>query len=389
MVNKKQNSKLDFLIILGVVLAPMTGLRIWKIGPGELLVLLWCLVNSYNNKNVKYSTFHLIFWILFILCILIGTLIGIVYYPQEVIPLQVTTYIYLMVISLGTYIGLMNRELAEVEYIIERISVIGILWNVFLYIYSLTISPFFLNANLWYGNVNRFSGGGINPHQLAVFLGAIIFICYRNFLKYSGKKKIYNLILIILGLFIANETASSTLIMSIVITAGIAVILKIITIFNSYRDKLVVFTLLIVLGVTFMILNYNNIMSNFIGWVASDPNGLGRLEIFSSITDSLSKSFLFGLGPGNHAFDGAAEYHNTYLEILAMCGVVGFIIFIPYNLRVIKNMMIDYSLFLIVLPLYIYGLAGFAMRRLVYWEIFMIVVVISEKKLQSKQVAIK
>ena len=33
----------DWLLILGLTIAPMTGLRIWKIGPAEVLTFIWCL----------------------------------------------------------------------------------------------------------------------------------------------------------------------------------------------------------------------------------------------------------------------------------------------------------------------------------------------------------
>ena len=35
----------DWLLILGLTIAPMTGLRIWKIGPAEVLTFIWCAVN--------------------------------------------------------------------------------------------------------------------------------------------------------------------------------------------------------------------------------------------------------------------------------------------------------------------------------------------------------
>ena len=54
------------------------------------------------------------------------------------------------------------------------------------------------------------------------------------------------------------------------------------------------------------------------------------------------------------------EFHNTYLEILAMTGVVGFFIFAKFSLRIYRVLKSDYTLYLIVLPLYAYGLAGFS-----------------------------
>ena len=32
---------IDWILIIGIVLSPMTEFRIWKVGPGEILCLSW------------------------------------------------------------------------------------------------------------------------------------------------------------------------------------------------------------------------------------------------------------------------------------------------------------------------------------------------------------
>ena len=32
---------IDWILIIGIVLSPMTEFRIWKVGPGEILCLCW------------------------------------------------------------------------------------------------------------------------------------------------------------------------------------------------------------------------------------------------------------------------------------------------------------------------------------------------------------
>ena len=39
--NTKYIESRDWILLIGLSLAPMTGLRIWKIGPSEVLCLLW------------------------------------------------------------------------------------------------------------------------------------------------------------------------------------------------------------------------------------------------------------------------------------------------------------------------------------------------------------
>ena len=133
-----------------------------------------------------------------------------------------------------------------------------------------------------------------------------------------------------------------------------------------------------------IILLHEYIYSMFMKWLADDENGLGRLEIFKSFTYSMRKNIICGLGPGAHAYNGTFEYHNTYLEILAMSGVLGFIVFLRFSITIFKKMMSDKYLLLCIIPLYAYGFAGFAMRRLIYWGIIAIALVLSEKKAENK-----
>ena len=140
------------------------------------------------------------------------------------------------------------------------------------------------------------------------------------------------------------------------------------------------FRLIILLVITIIVsLLYIDIYTGILEWIKLDPNGLGRFDIFSTIFLPFSKSPLVGLGPGGHAYGGIMEFHNTYLEILAMGGILGLLIFIIYSIKIFNTLKTDYRLVFIILPLYMYGVAGFAMRRLVYWSILMIVIVFAEK----------
>ena len=137
--------------------------------------------------------------------------------------------------------------------------------------------------------------------------------------------------------------------------------------------------------VVFIVLFYRMLSAKVYDWVLSDNNGIGRLEIFSTFYESFVKSPLVGLGPGVHGRDGAIEFHNTYLEILAATGIVGFSAFLVYSVRVFKKLLSDYMLIPIMVVMYAYGLAGFAMRRLVYWGVMIAILVLGEQYYAKKQ----
>ena len=50
----KQNTvrlkPMDWLLIIGFCFAPMTGLRVWKAGPAEVICLIWSLWTFANSK---------------------------------------------------------------------------------------------------------------------------------------------------------------------------------------------------------------------------------------------------------------------------------------------------------------------------------------------------
>lgn len=382
-MNSQIIKKYDMILIIGVVLAPMTGLRIWKIGPGEILVFIWCLFNVKRIMNLKLNNYNLRFWISFISLIILGSTYSILRYPEQVIISQILTWFYLMFVSIAIYSGLSGRDLNYLILLIKNIAIYTIIWNLFLYVYSFTVSSSFFGAPLWYGGV-RYSGGATNPHQIAVALGAYIFILI--FFLINEKRlpnKIVFLFLILTAVHLSLETGSSTLIMAIAISFTYLLFIKLINIDKSIHSKVAISTFIISVFLVVLAIYGNELNSMLYNWIADDPNGIGRLEIYSTITDSLDKNWLFGLGPGNHAGYGNYEYHNTYLEILAMCGILGLIVYIFYTIKIFRITSMNSYFQAAIVSLYSYGFAGFAMRRLVFWVILMIIVVLAEKQRDS------
>lgn len=370
---------IDYMLIIGIVIAPMTGLRIWKVGPSEILVLLWCLINIRSFKYINLKNYNITFWGLFLVTIIIGTCYALLFYPVGTMPSGILTYFYLAFISIGIYYGLKRKTKQRLEAILYRIALGGGLWYSFLYIYSVLISTRFLGAPLWYG-FQRFSGGGTNPHQIAVFLVAVIFISYYFVLNCKQKtNKVVMVLNMSISIFISLETKSSTLVIAIVMTALLLVIKEGIELNYHKKDKEIALLLVLFFTIVCLGLYYADIYNYILEWIKSDPNGLGRFSIFRSIILPFSKSPLIGLGPGTHALGGVMELHNTYLEILAMGGILGLLVFSIYSVKIFNILKTNYRLVYTILPSYVYGLAGFAMRKLVYWGLLMIIIALAEK----------
>lgn len=87
------------LLILGLLLAPLTSLRVWKIGPRELLLFLWCLLVIIRRRKIVINLITK-FWYFFIFLVTIGTLFGNVIITQRKMGSdEAYTYIFLLYLS--------------------------------------------------------------------------------------------------------------------------------------------------------------------------------------------------------------------------------------------------------------------------------------------------
>lgn len=370
----------DWLLVIGIMLAPMTGLRIWKVGPAEVLCLLWTL--KYYPRRYLHVNDTLKFFAAFLATMLVGSLIGLLKAPQELSRSGYLTWLYLAYIALAMYEGLRRNSLECNETLLNRIATLSVLWYLFLYVYSITVSRYFFGAPLWYANY-RFSGGGRNPHQVAVLMCGVIFVLLRNLVKKRGK--LFPALLIAVSIYIVTETKSATAYVAIALGLFVALYFFLGQKIKNKRKRITLLILEAVVIAVFLVVFYRLLSTRLYAWILSDSNGMGRLEIFASFFETFVKSPLVGLGPGVHGRGGAIEFHNTYLEILAATGIVGFSAFFVYSVRVFKKLLSDYMLIPIIVAMYAYGLAGFAMRRLAYWGLMISILVIGEQYWEKQQ----
>lgn len=370
----------DWLLIAGLTLAPMTSLRIWKIGPGEVFCLLWGIKFLYSTR-IKHNDI-VFFFILFLPALLLGSLAGYIIAPSELSPSDLLTWIYLGVIAISIYKGLKCNSREYNDNLLFLFGIVAMLWYLFLFLFSRYVSRYFLGAPLWYSG-RRFSGGATNPHQVAVLLCALCFIFIRQVLLKR------NLLISILGLvvsiFLIVGTESSTAIMSVALGVFIGAFFFVGDYAGKYKKKIML--IMVVAIILLAIIGFNNFIDLFIRWVSKDTNGLGRLDIFASFPNTFIKSPIVGLGPGVHGRNGTIEFHNTYLEVLAATGLFGGIVFLVFSVRIFKKAIFaDWKLLLILISMYAYGLAGFAMRRLVFWGVISFVVVIAEQRIENNHI---
>ena len=371
----------DLLLIVGLALAPMTELRIWKVGPAELLCAVWCAryLRYYFDGGVNRPLAA--FWLPFYLTLTAGTLFCLQFYPSESSGLGgLVTWFFMMFLSLGVYAGLMRRGAGDILRILETTCFVAAVWYIFLLVYSRVVSPTFFGARLWYARV-RFTGGGANPHQMAILALGLMFVSFYFLVRVEmpRARRAAHAVSAAAFFYILFLTRSATAWMAMLACAALGAALLVVRGAKAARANRVAVAAAWTLGALGFILGFVWLFDRFMAWVSADPNGMGRFELFSYIVDPLRKNFLFGLGDGTHSNGGISEFHNTYLEIIGMTGLVGVIIFAVFTVRIFLSLRRDPYLLLVPLALYIYGLAGFGMRRLPYWALTSFMLALAQK----------
>lgn len=356
----------DWLLIIGSILAPMTGLRITKVGPAELLCFIWAL--RYLSPGLHRNAFTGFFTVFFS-SMLIGTLICLVVAPNELVMSSWLSWIFLGYIACTLSGVICNNDLLYNEKILDLISHLSIIWYLFLYILAETGRRSFMGAPLWY--YERFTGGGTNPHQLAVMCCGFCFLFLRQIRWRKGF--IWNAASFIISIYLVYKTESSTGLAAIF--AGMITFIFVYTISNIYdrRKRAILLSIEAMATIVIIILFYNTIYLLLYDWVASDANGLGRFYLWASVKQMAIKSPIFGLGPGVHAITAGGnikEFHNSFIDIYAASGIFGFIALIIFSLKYFFNIKEgDLYLLPIMASMYMYSIAGFAFRRLAFWVI--------------------
>lgn len=371
----------EWFIIFSVILAPMTGLRIAKMGPAEFLCMLWIMI---NHKKV-ISHINLIFfkfWLVFLGATFLGSIWGNSVYPQESSMTGIVTWIYLAIVSISSCAILSTMSLFQLKSILNKIVIGSTFWYVSLYLYSQFFSDFILGVPIWYGG-QRFSGGGTNPHQVALLLGLTALLAMDlAFEQYRGKNRLVLFGCVGISFFLLEETKSST---GLIATCSGFTFLLFNKIADIFQDQKKVKLILIFSLCIIAIIGNGIIYRAFMEWVGADSNGMGRVQIFSTFGIAFWKNPILGLGPGTHGLDGTIEFHNSYLEIFAMSGIVGFAGFVIFTVKLIARMKSSVLCLAIMLYMYIFGLAGFSARRLIFWLMISLLYVFSKKCLDKKQ----
>lgn len=360
----------DWLVVLGVVLYPIvfTGSATFRLG--EMIILVWTSIALFHRvPRISFPTRDLQLWLALLFVITLGYIVGSSDLHSGSNSQGLLTWAYLAVVYLSVLGAMRTQPLEHRLHMLRSIGVVGTTFYGALLVYGEYISGSIAGIDLYYGS-QRFSSGGDNPHHLALLISVTLAInVWMSFRAVGFWRRCGYVALVALSFWIVGATASSTAVVAVALS-----LLSLLALYTAMPTRLsagrVVAFILLFVGIAFS----GRLLSTLAGFVDSDPNGGGRLELLEDFPTTFARSPVVGLGPGAHAGGGTIEFHNSFVEILVMAGIVGFILFSVLIGRVLFHAARrDLLLALPIIVAVLYGVGGFSARRLAFWVILAIV----------------
>ena len=261
----------------------------------------------------------------------------------------------LMLFSLSVH----KEKVIDIAVMLVPITLGLITYQYFLGNYSITYEQ--------HGSFIRFTGGANNPNQLALYLVCLISISFI-FVKQTYIKYLYILACIFFGLLSFSDAFLAYLLIAGLTYLGVIL-------YPKRFNYLGISGYLLLFSLIFFIFN-EQIISLFIEEWSIRDQGNTRLTLYENgLKAWASNPFTIIFGNGAGSFSGfygpfqVVEAHNGPIDILAMGGLLGFIILFVYPIRLLyKSFLMNERLFFsISLGLLFFFFLHYLMRHPVYW----------------------
>lgn len=377
----------NILILVMILFFGFTSLRFGSFGIGEIILLVFCVLQLITQRKILVSTTkHLFsaFWIMFICVISVGYCVNQFFEIAPQSP-KFDYLAYIVIIFLCfTFESLFKASSYSSLYSLLRfIYFFGLLIIGALFLLYLQGIRVLFGYYLTYAGSDIFSPFANDYHQFAYFVAPFPFI---GLYIYSKEKSITLKILSILGIVLSIDiglsTTSSTLIASWVISFILFFSIKLIESIKKYKDSYSIFIVFFCIFLFTLFFFYHNILDLIADFFNGDSNGGNRIIIWNNAIQAWLHSPIVGLGPGSYSgedvFDGY-EAHNTFLQILTQGGIVGGIVYIFFVFKMTKMTYVNTFLLCGVISLIAYGFGINDLRRTVLWFYFILFYFISYK----------
>lgn len=397
LISKNRDELGDLLFAIGLILTTMTGLRMANlpIGIGEILLVVWILRQwfqmlvtgevAFDRVNTKILLFGLLLCIFMGFGLLVSAITGRISLQDSLYDFFAYSFAFL----LGLTVLLRARQDSIVNKI-KYIVIVGTVVFTFLLIWWKMISPYFLGLGLVFEDL-RFTGGAVNPNQLALFfvpipaLALFLWQYKRDFLK-----KIIFLIIFGASIWVGLSTGSKALLVAFIFMLSIFPVL-IVYQRTQFSTRVLVVAIFLILLCLVIILNFTVVENSFAGLIAwfhhLDEDGSRAILWIHGLKTAL-ESPLVGYGPGtvinfppDFCVDGqnTIDAHNSFIDLLMQAGFLGLILYLVFlkESLVLKN---NIYLTIAFLSLLVFSLSHFVLRQPIFWMYLIMIYSLNKAK---------
>ena len=349
---------LKWVVSLGIITLP---LYIFPSGGPQVSHILF-LFFTYNSKLFFDKTALILVLLLFF--IFFRESISIIYFNADIYSLNFFVFTFFNLI-LFLYLIVFLR-LNGVDNTISNSFLISVILS------SLGV-VLLSGVNFTYSNadegVERAVGFFNNPNQLGYYSVCIFSIL--TLLLYVKKIDMYKWLLgIILSLFLCAASLSKAAMVSLIFSLTLVLI----TLINKKNIYIYLFILFIAVLFVFR-------LSSLVDWdditiirrlqsIGSDNDDSLEGRGYHAILHANTWEIIFGLGYEKTLNIVGHEVHSTYMSILISYGLIGFILFISFNLIVFSKCFNKFGfikMIVLFLPTFMYGLTHNGSRFTIFW----------------------
>ena len=370
------------ILLAGLFITPFTSLRFGFIGPGEVLILVAAIIavltNGMSLRFDKRLRIFYRFWTTFLIITLLGLYFNNFFaYTRSgttksmVFDLFSYIFILLTVIVVGHYSA--NRP----DFPVTFFRKLFIYWGIFfviLFAMSFFTRSIFGMPLLYH---EYFSPLVKNVHQAAMITCTMGFILLYLGLKSSQLYvKVFFFIGAILFAVMAIKSGSTKAMLGIVVGILISLV-HVVGYRTSGRGRYLIniSTLFISIAfiLVFLFMYSDELIFLAIEFFTENDGRSSRETIYKQGFASGLNSPLVGYGPGSHVPYRQTfwDAHNTTLTIFLQSGLIGILLFVWFNIRLLTKLSINFALFGAITAIGMYIIGGDILRRLPIWIILM------------------
>ncbi len=385
---------MDFILALGLLLTTASQLRpdALPVGPGELLIVLWCGVTVVAEmarggpRSLRAVTPLLLFWCAFTIAQMVGLIVG-----QAIEPFRgTTTYLhdvvaYTLMAGLCCLIFLRADPLVRIERVALYLVLAGGCVTALMLVAASGLGG--LPLDLWYWS--RFRGWSENPNQFALLASVMLLVGVHLF---QTPRSLAVKLALLASISVAALAGALTKSDSFMLFVMIAVcVLASVTAWSAFRASGSGLQFgpalagLFLLALPFMGLAAvpaapaigDKVQGAIERMMADNDQASERFKLWNEAYDVGVQAMLLGFGPGPHLTSkehkrqppAKFEAHNTPLDIFVQAGLAGVSLFFAILLLAFYRTCREqhFALAALVLSLVTFSLFHFILRQPIFW----------------------